>query len=340
MHEQDRARNAEGLGFDEEPAFVETSEHTEGAAAPSLETADESSLSRRKRAPLVPGLYVVATPIGNLEDMTLRALRVLREADRIGCEDTRQTQKLLHAFGIRTPTVSYHRHNEHARSEELLEQLRAGERIAIVSDAGTPGLADPGAELIARAIEADVPVFVVPGASALLAAVTGSGMAPAATGAFRFHSFLPPRSGERRSVLERVRAEAGAQLEVFFEAPHRLLDALADIEAVFGPAQPIGLARELTKIHEEFLRGTVAQLRARLTERPSIRGEIVLLLPPRDTTVESAPGAERQQDLRQEIESLMRDGGLTEMEAIKRVAKRRRLGKSEVYREWQRGAKS
>ena len=301
----------------------------------------ELTLPSRKRPPLVPGLYLVATPIGNLEDITLRALRVLREANRIGCEDTRQTHKLLHHFGIRTPTVSIHRHNEHQRSEQLLASLADGARIALVSDAGTPGIADPGTELVIRAIAAGTPVFVVPGPSAVVAAVIGSGMAPPETGAFRFHGFLPARSGERRTALEQLRGiPGGTQLEVFYEAPHRLLDALTDIEATLGPAQPVGLARELTKVHEEFLRGTVAELRAELSKWPAIRGELVLLLPVNTRADDaSAQVPSQTPDLRQEVRDLMSKDDLTEMDAIKRVAKRRGLGKSEVYREWQRSSK-
>ena len=158
-------------------------------------------------APLAPGLYLVATPIGNLEDITLRALRILRSADRIACEDTRQTAKLLNHFGISTPTVSYHLHNETGRADELLEQLKAGARIALVSDAGTPAIADPGAELVARAIAAGITVYPIPGASAALSALVAGGLS---TERFTFHGFLPSKSGQRRTVLEQLRAELSA----------------------------------------------------------------------------------------------------------------------------------
>ena len=233
--------------------------------------------------PLAPGLYLVATPIGNLEDITLRALRVLRSADRIACEDTRQTAKLLNHFGISTPTVSYHLHNETGRAEELLQSLKDGARIALVSDAGTPAIADPGAELVAKAIAAGIAVYPIPGASAALTALVASGLS---TERFTFHGFLPSKSGQRRSTLERLRAELSAAnpadepstTHILYETPHRILEALEDIAATLGPTHRIVLARELTKLHEEFLRGPVSEVLATLQQRPTIRGEIVLLL--------------------------------------------------------------
>src|ERR1700754_496973 len=159
--------------------------------------------SNTSDAPLAPGLYLVATPIGNLEDITLRALRILRSADRIACEDTRQTAKLLNHFGISTPTVSFHLHNETGRAEELIDQLKTGARIALVSDAGTPAIADPGAELVAKAIAAGIAVYPIPGASAALTALVAGGLS---TERFSFHGFLPSKSGQRRTVLEQLRA--------------------------------------------------------------------------------------------------------------------------------------
>ena len=284
--------------------------------------------------PLAPGLYLVATPIGNLEDITLRALRVLRSVDRIACEDTRQTAKLLGHFGIRTPTVSYHAHNENSRASELIEALKAGGRIAVVSDAGMPGIADPGATIAAEAIAAGVTVFPIPGANAALSALIASGL-PAER--FSFHGFLPSREGQRRTTLESLRAETHdvPTTEIFYETPHRIVDALADIVATFGPQQRIVLARELTKLHEEFLRGTAAELLATLTARPSIRGEIVLLIENSPTPAASsadAPGS----TLADEVTTLMRVESLSEKDALKRVAKARGIGKSEAYRELQR----
>lgn len=281
--------------------------------------------------PLAPGLYLVATPIGNLEDITLRALRVLRSADRIACEDTRQTAKLLHHFGIRTPTVSYHLHNELVRTEELLAELQQGARIAIVSDAGTPGIADPGGQIASAAIRAGIPVFPIPGAVAAVNALVASGLP---TETFTFRGFLPAKSGQRRSVLEDLPRDGSTIL--FYEAPHRILESLADLETVFGPSHPIALARELTKLHEEFLRGTVAEVRANLAARPSVRGEMVLMLAPLPAAAKSSEDPSAPTSLSAEVSQLMQKESLTEKDALKRVAKRRGLGKSEAYRELQR----
>jgi 16S rRNA (cytidine1402-2'-O)-methyltransferase len=286
--------------------------------------------------PIAPGLYLVATPIGNLEDISLRALRVLRLVDRIACEDTRQTAKLLNHFGIRTPTVSYHAHNENSRASELIEALKAGGRIAVVSDAGMPGISDPGATIASEAIAAGVPVFPIPGANAALSALIASGL-PAER--FAFHGFLPSREGQRRSVLESLRAQAmdEATTAIFYETPHRIVDALADIVAIFGPHQRIVLARELTKLHEEFLRGTAAELLATLRARPSVRGEMVLLIDgaPAAGTSGTTPDTQTS-SLAGEVAGLMKTENLSEKDALKRVAKARGIGKSEAYRELQR----
>lgn len=277
--------------------------------------------------PLAPGLYLVATPIGNLEDITIRALRILRGADRIACEDTRQTQKLLNHFEIRTPTVSYHMHNEGPRAEELVAELKQGARIAIVSDAGTPGIADPGGQIAAAAIAAGIPVFPVPGANAALSALIASGL-PAER--FTFHGFLPAKAGQRKTALEELPRDGATH--IFYEAPHRIVDTLADVETVFGAAQPTVIARELTKLHEEFLRGTVGELHTLLAARPSIRGEIVLLLVPQP----AEKTATLQKTIASEVATLMQSEDLTEKDALKRVARERGIGKSEAYRELQR----
>jgi len=279
-------------------------------------------------APLAPGLYLVATPIGNLEDITLRALRVLRCADRIACEDTRQTQKLLNHFEIRTPTVSYHMHNEGPRAEELLTDLKQGARIAVVSDAGTPGIADPGGQIAAAAIAAGIAVFPVPGANAAISALIASGL-PGER--FTFHGFLPSKAGQRRTALEELARDGGTH--IFYEAPHRIADTLADMESVFGAVQRAVVARELTKLHEEFLRGTVGELRAELAGRAVIRGEMVLLFAPAAQSAgASAPGL----GIAAEVAALMQAENLTEKDALKRVARERGIGKSEAYRELQR----
>ncbi len=285
----------------------------------------EEPVLQRKAGPLAPGLYLVATPIGNLEDITLRALRVLREADRIACEDTRQTQKLLNHFGIKTPTVSYHMHNEGSRAEELTAELKAGARIAVVSDAGTPGIADPGSQIAIAAIAAGVPVFPIPGANAALSALIASGLG---TERFTFCGFLPSKAGARKTILEELPRDGSTQ--IFYETPHRILEALADIEAVFGGSERVVLAREVTKLHEEFLRGPVAEVRAELAGRASVRGEMVLMLAPAAAS-DAVVGS-----IADEVAALIKAEGLSEMAALKRVAKERGIGKSEAYRELQR----
>jgi len=276
---------------------------------------------------LAPGLYLVATPIGNLEDITLRALRVLRSVDRIACEDTRQTQKLLNHFEIHVPTVSYHMHNEAPRTEELMAELKQGARIAVVSDAGTPGIADPGGQIAAAAIAAGIPVFPVPGANAAISALIASGLG---TEHFTFHGFLPAKAGQRKTALEEL-ARDGAT-HIFYEAPHRIVDTLGDVQAVFGVAQHAVIARELTKLHEEFVRGPVRELRGQLAARPAVRGEIVLLLHLQPGEVVSSA----QQTIATEVAALMQAEHLSEKDALKRVAKNRGIGKSEAYRELQR----
>jgi 16S rRNA (cytidine1402-2'-O)-methyltransferase len=290
--------------------------------------------------PLAPGLYLVATPIGNLEDITLRALRVLRSVDRIACEDTRQTAKLLGHFGIRTPTVSYHAHNEISRASELIEALKTGGRIAVVSDAGMPGIADPGATIAAEAIAAGITVYPIPGANAALSALIASGLTAER---FAFHGFLPSKEGQRRTSLEAIRNKiaAGATIapsepatHIVYETPHRILETLTDIIAIFGPHQRVVLARELTKLHEEFLRGTVEEVLATLSARPSIRGEIVLLLDGSHSATVATTTSPLS--LAEEVAALMRAESLSEKDALKRVAKSHNISKSEAYREFQR----
>lgn len=279
--------------------------------------------------PLAPGLYLVATPIGNLEDITLRALRVLRAADRIACEDTRQTQKLLNHFDIQARTLSVHEHNEAARAAELVEDLRTGQRIAVVSDAGMPGISDPGSLLVKAAIEAGVPVYPVPGANAGLSALAASGLD---TDKFLFLGFLPAKAGARVKALEQVRSRFEEPVTVVvYEAPHRILETLADVERVWGVDCMVVLARELTKVHEEFLRGTVSKVRAQLAERDRMRGEMVLLIEAKPGVANVGAGS-----LRERITELERSEGLSEMDALKRVAKERGVSKSELYRELQR----
>ena len=219
-------------------------------------------------------LYVVATPIGNLEDITLRALRVLKEADLIACEDTRQTQKLLSHHDIDKPTVSYHEHNEAERAAELVAKLEQGANIALVSDAGMPGISDPGYRVVALAVERGINVVPIPGPVAFATALAASGLP---TDAFRFKGFLPAKSGHRREVLEALRDST--LTEIFYEAPHRLIEALRDVVTTLGASRPVVVARELTKIHEEFVRGSAAETLREFEERAGeVKGEITLLI--------------------------------------------------------------
>jgi 16S rRNA (cytidine1402-2'-O)-methyltransferase len=284
-----------------------------------------------KSAPLDPRptLYLVATPIGNLEDITLRALRVLKGVDLIACEDTRQTQKLLNHYGITTKTVSYHEHNEMTKAAELVVDLEGGARIALVTDAGVPGISDPGFRLITLAIRHGVPVVPIPGASAFLAALVASGLP---TDSFRFSGFLPSKRGERRTLFEGLRASA--RTAVFYEAPHRLLESLQDVVEVLGTERHIVVAREITKIHEEFLRGKAGEVLATLKSRGDVKGEITLLIAKRDDAAQSAVFP--QVSIRDRMQQLMAEEKLDEKAALKKVAKEMGVSKSEAYREWQR----
>ena len=272
----------------------------------------------------MPGtLFVVATPIGNLEDMTFRAVRMLKEVALIACEDTRQTRKLTEHFGIPTRLTSYHEHNERDRTAELLALLAAGDSIALVSDAGTPLISDPGFRLVEAAIAAGITVTPIPGATAALAALSAAGLDSAS---FRFAGFLPPKLNARRKAIEAW--QDAPETVILYEAPHRILETLEDLAAVLGPERPVVVARELTKLHEEFLRGPVETVRAALAGRPSIKGEITLLVAPPSPA--PAPVAEESQ-MRAEVEALIA-AGEPRMDAIKRVAHRYGLGKRDVYR--------
>ena len=285
--------------------------------------------------PLAPGLYLVATPIGNLGDITIRALEVLRAVDRIACEDTRQTQKLLNHFQIDTPTISCHQHNERERAAELVQALQSGQRIAFVTDAGTPGISDPGTWLAREAIAAGVPVIPIPGANAALSALVASGLTATA---FQFLGFLPEKTGARRTLLEKI---AAAPREVpstmiFYEAPHRILATLADLESVFGATLPTVVARELTKIHEEFLRGTVAEIRHNLAARDRIRGEIVLLIETPAFNTSTASVSNAHESISERVTRIQSENDVDEKEALKRLARELDRSKSDLYRELQR----
>ncbi len=278
----------------------------------------------------MPGLYLVGTPIGNLEDITLRALRVLKEVDLIACEDTRHTQKLLNHYGIAASVASYHEHNESARAAELVRKLEQGTRIALVTDAGMPGLSDPGFRLICVALEHQIPVIPIPGPSAFLAALAASGLP---TDSFRFHGFLPSKRGQRRQILESI--QPSNVTDLFYEAPHRIRESLEDVVEVLGTNRQVVIARELTKIHEEFLRGSAGELLTILIAREEIKGEITLLI---------ARAEAKQQDIsetapitiRKRVEQIIAQEKVDEKAALKRVAKERGISKSEAYRELQR----
>jgi 16S rRNA (cytidine1402-2'-O)-methyltransferase len=276
-----------------------------------------------------PALYLVGTPIGNLEDITLRALRVLKEVDVIACEDTRQTQKLLNHFAISTRTTSYHEHNEITKAAELVKDIQEGASVALVTDAGMPGISDPGYRLVTLAIRHQVPVVPVPGASAFLAGLVASGLP---TDSFRFSGFLPAKRGERRAVLHEMKDSPRTQ--VFYEAPHRIVEALEDIAEVLGPERRVVVAREVTKIHEEFLRGTAGGVLESLKARASVKGEITLLI----GRAEEGAVADTSGHLsvRQRVEQIMAEDKVDEKAALKKVAKERGVSKSEAYREWQR----
>lgn len=260
----------------------------------------------------------------------MRALRVLRSVDRIACEDTRQTQKLLNYFGITTPTLSVHEHNELARTAGLVDEIRQGKRIAVVSDAGMPGISDPGSLLVKAAIEAGVAVYPVPGANAAITALVASGLD---SERFWFLGFLPSKAGARQTSLEDLRSRfVQPATLVMYEAPHRIVEVLGDVERVWGANCQVVLARELTKLHEEFLRGTVGEVRAQLAERDRMRGEMVLLVEATPVAAERS-GAGSLMDRLLELE---KEEGLSEMDALKRVAKERGVSKSEIYREVQR----
>ena len=273
-------------------------------------------------------LYLVGTPIGNLEDITLRALRILKEVDLIACEDTRHTVQLLDHYGIEKITVSYHEHNELTRAAELIVHLEQGDNIAMVSDAGMPGVSDPGYRLIALAVRHHIRIVPVPGASAFLSALVASGLP---TDSFRFSGFLPAKEGARRTSLEGIRHSPRTQ--IFYEAPHRIVDALKDIVELLGPERHVVIAREVTKLHEEFLRGHAEDVLAILEKRGDVKGEITLL-------IGKGEGTDHEQlspkNVGQRVRELMSSDSLDEKTALKQAAKEFGVSKSEAYRELQR----
>jgi 16S rRNA (cytidine1402-2'-O)-methyltransferase len=277
----------------------------------------------------MPGsLYLVATPIGNLEDVTLRALRVLREVDLIACEDTRRTRHLLTHFGISKPLFSFHEHNETRRTDELIAKLEDGTDIALVSDAGMPLVSDPGFGLVREAIERGVKVIPVPGASALPAALAASGLPP---DEFHFAGFLPARQSARLKRLNQL-VEIQSTL-VLFEAPHRIKAMIRDAFDVLGDRRAT-IARELTKVHEEFIRGPLSELVKQIA-RDEARGEYVVVIGPPDRPrgKESSPAIASKTSLAAEVEELIRGAGLDRKAALKRVARERGISRAEAYRQ-------
>jgi 16S rRNA (cytidine1402-2'-O)-methyltransferase len=267
-------------------------------------------------------LYLVATPVGNLEDISLRALRILKEVDLIACEDTRHTAKLLTHYGIRTHSQSYHKFNEESRAQQLVQMLREGKNIALVSDSGTPLVSDPGYELVSSCRREGIQVIPIPGPSAAIAALIASGL-PADS--FCFSGFLPSKGSLRKRRLEEL---AGLPVTlILYEAPHRLLSSLEDMVAILGPRRAT-VARELTKIHEELLHGTLPELLNLLQTRDRVQGEITLVI---ERGEDIPVSAEYPASLRQHMEEEMRKTGLPRNEALKSVAKQRGLTRREAY---------
>jgi len=269
-------------------------------------------------------LYLIATPIGNLEDITHRAVRLLGQVDVIACEDTRHTKKLLNHYGINTRTISYHEHNERERSRELIERLKSGADVAVVSDAGTPGISDPGFRLARIAIDCDVQVVPVPGASALISALVASGLP---TDEFFFGGFLPARSGARRARLAELRSLPATL--IFYEGPHRIAATLKDALEILGERQAV-VARELTKMHEEIARGSLSELTSRFSSPESARGEMVLII---DRTVMPNENAGNQSDA--SVSALVKEfeaNGLDHRAALKKAARELGLSRDEAYR--------
>lgn len=268
-------------------------------------------------------LYLIATPIGNLEDITHRAVRLLGEVEVIACEDTRHTKKLLNHYGINTRTISYHEHNERERSRELIERLKSGADVAVVSDAGTPGISDPGFRLARIAINSGVQVVPVPGASALISALVASGLP---TDEFFFCGFLPARSGARRARLAQLRSLPATL--IFYEGPHRIAATLKDALEILGERQAV-VARELTKMHEEIARGSLSELTARFSSPENARGEMVLMI---DRTVMPNETGNQSDATVSALVAEFESNGLDHRAALKKAARELGLSRDEAYR--------
>ncbi len=269
-------------------------------------------------------LYLVATPIGNLEDITHRAVRVLGEVDLIACEDTRHTRKLLNHYGINTKTISYHEHNERERTVELIAQLQSGLSVALVTDAGMPSISDPGFRLTRAAIESELRVVPIPGANALTTALVASGLP---TDEFFFGGFLPSRSGARRARLAELRSIPATL--IFYEGPHRIAATLRDACEILGEREAV-VARELTKLHEELARGRLSDLAERFADAENARGEIVLII---DRTVIASEASSGEQGLTiSGVVARFEEAGLDHRTALKKAARELGLSRDEAYR--------
>jgi 16S rRNA (cytidine1402-2'-O)-methyltransferase len=309
--------------FDHSDSVPESESRDRFETSPENDASAELDSPSAAHTPSGGCLYLVGTPIGNLEDITLRALSILKEVDRIACEDTRHTSKLLQHYAIEKPLVSYHEHNEMTRAAELVVALEQGARIALVSDAGMPLVSDPGHRLVAMCLRHHIQVVPIPGPSALLAALSASGLP---NEEFLFVGFLPARSGERRRALERLRIED--RTLILYEAPHRVAESIADAHEILGDRAAC-LAREVTKLHEEFRRGRLSELSASLEERPA-RGEITLLIGAEDPA-DARANADSTQSLSERVDELIRQAKLDRKDALKLAAKERGLSRRAAY---------
>lgn len=268
-------------------------------------------------------LYLVATPIGNLEDITFRAIKVLQEADIIAAEDTRHTLKLLNHYEISKPLISYHRHNEDVKTEVLINKLLEGKNIALVTDAGTPGISDPGEEIVKKAIENDIEIIPIPGACALINALIASGLN---TREFAFYGFLPLNKNNRNKIIEKIKKED--KTVILYEAPHKLIKTLEDIQRNMGNINCV-IARELTKIHEEFTRGNINSILEEIKQKEAIKGEYILLLDLNNNILEEDDIKNKSID---EQYKIYESYGMEKKEIIKQIAKNKNVAKNEIYK--------
>lgn len=268
-------------------------------------------------------LYIVATPIGNLEDITLRAIRILKEVDLIAAEDTRHTLKLLNHLEISKPLISYHRHNEEIKSDVLIEKLKHGENIALVSDAGTPGICDPGEEIIKKCIDLGIKIIPIPGACAMINSLICSGMD---TKEFNFLGFLPLNKKLRKNKLEEI--EKSNKTIIIYEAPHKIENTLKDLKQILNNNRKITLAREITKIHEEFIRGNIDEL---IEKANDLKGEIVVII---DGNLENIDKNNWDNISLDEHYIFYEKQGFEKKEIIKKIAKDRNVAKNEVYKKF------